>query len=1047
MVFNKLVSFQLDYAPQYHLSKFISSRSGLQLVHIHNKASPLVQGYFAVATECATDSGVPHTLEHLVFMGSHKYPYKGLLDTAGNLCMSSTNAWTATDQTVYTLTSAGWPGFKKLLPVYLDHVLNPTLTDHACTTEVYHVDPEDLQEKGVVFSEMEGIESQSWFITMPWEKQRKMFAEGSGYRSETGGLTDQLRELTNDDIRKFHKDMYSPENLCLIIAGNVSEEEILAVVSEFDETLPILKGKRFRPFLDTKLSQIPAKREEITLSEIEFPEADESQGEILMSWIAKPYVEHLYDLAVSILMDYFTETALAPFNNQLVEIEDPLANLAEYWTDDFMRTLVNLNFHGVPVKRMYEAKDKILDILQSHKIDLSRMKQVIENGRWDYVMKCEKNGLTVLSQTCITDFIYGDVHGKILEASLKDLSDFDALSEWSLEQWQELLNTIFIDNKPVIIIGKPSAALYRHLEGVKEKRTENAKQNLEEEDNAQLRKRLGEAVAHNSKKVPASLLEEFTIADAKNSVSLIETEGISTVQSSAHVPSAAWAKRLIEAKPTNFPFSLHFEQFPSQFIELRVLLNTFKVSDVKLLPLYHIVCELFSMPMKAEDGSIIAFEKVVSDLKSETVDSEIDLGLGGGFPDFLEFKISSKAINYENAVKWIKNCLFDMIFDEKRVRVLLEKYWSSIVELKREGDLMVDSLFNRNFYTSRSMKKSTDAIYVEEIIEDIIDQIDDGKFKEDVLPKLNAMREQMAQDFQSYHIIVLGGIEKIGDAYTPWLELASKNSRQSAPIMDYPEVPRLVDSLSPLGKRPKGIAHVITTPASESSYMTIATSLDINVDYKHPDYAAICLAAEYLGCVEGPFWKGIRGSGLAYGANIIKMIESDAVGFSVYRGADIISCYKTARSIVQNFAQGKTPIESQLLQGAVSSIINGIASSESDYFSAALMKYVDDICRKRGPNFNKAFLSKLGEVQAEDVERVFKKYFMRMFSWDTATVFVSCHPAKLESVQRFMESEGYKVVVEELEDESEDESGSGSENESRSDSENEISDSGSEGAA
>lgn len=237
MVFNKLISFQLDYAPQYHLTKYISSRTRLQLVHVNHKSSPLVQGYFAVATECPTDSGAPHTLEHLIFMGSQQHPYKGLLDTAGNLCMSSTNAWTATDQTVYTLTSAGWQGFKQLLPAYLDHILNPTLTDAACLTEVYHVDPDDLSDKGVVFSEMDAIESQSWFVTM-LEKQRLMFPEGSGYRSETGGLTPNLRQISNDEIRKFHKDAYSPDNLCLIVSGNVPEDELLKIVQEWDDTLP-----------------------------------------------------------------------------------------------------------------------------------------------------------------------------------------------------------------------------------------------------------------------------------------------------------------------------------------------------------------------------------------------------------------------------------------------------------------------------------------------------------------------------------------------------------------------------------------------------------------------------------------------------------------------------------------------------------------------------------------------------------------------------------------------------------------------------------------
>lgn len=37
----------------------------------------MVDGHFAIATEAHDDAGLPHTLEHLVFMGSETYPYKG----------------------------------------------------------------------------------------------------------------------------------------------------------------------------------------------------------------------------------------------------------------------------------------------------------------------------------------------------------------------------------------------------------------------------------------------------------------------------------------------------------------------------------------------------------------------------------------------------------------------------------------------------------------------------------------------------------------------------------------------------------------------------------------------------------------------------------------------------------------------------------------------------------------------------------------------------------------------------------------------------------
>ena len=60
--------------------------------------------------------------------------FKGLLDLFANRCLAQgTNAWTDTDHTCYTMTTAGSEGFLNLLPIYLDHILYPTLTVIAVT--------------------------------------------------------------------------------------------------------------------------------------------------------------------------------------------------------------------------------------------------------------------------------------------------------------------------------------------------------------------------------------------------------------------------------------------------------------------------------------------------------------------------------------------------------------------------------------------------------------------------------------------------------------------------------------------------------------------------------------------------------------------------------------------------------------------------------------------------------------------------------------------------------------------------------------------------
>lgn len=81
---------------------------------------------------CALRSSLFFTLHSLVFMGSEKYPHKGVLDLLANRGFSNgTNAWTDTDHTAYTISTAGEQGFLQLLPIYVDHILYPTITKGA----------------------------------------------------------------------------------------------------------------------------------------------------------------------------------------------------------------------------------------------------------------------------------------------------------------------------------------------------------------------------------------------------------------------------------------------------------------------------------------------------------------------------------------------------------------------------------------------------------------------------------------------------------------------------------------------------------------------------------------------------------------------------------------------------------------------------------------------------------------------------------------------------------------------------------------------------
>jgi len=73
-------------------------------------------------------------------------------------------------------------------------------TQSGYVTEVHHVNGEG-KDAGVVYSEMQARENTPGDL-MALINQRAMYPEGVGYRSETGGLMEALRQLDIETIRR-----------------------------------------------------------------------------------------------------------------------------------------------------------------------------------------------------------------------------------------------------------------------------------------------------------------------------------------------------------------------------------------------------------------------------------------------------------------------------------------------------------------------------------------------------------------------------------------------------------------------------------------------------------------------------------------------------------------------------------------------------------------------------------------------------------------------------------------------------------------------------
>lgn len=1003
----------VEFAP-VTIKKWKSTRTGLQVVYI-NQPSPIVNGYFTVATEIADNSGCPHTLEHLVFMGSKNYPYKGLLDSLGNRYFSSTNAWTSTDQTVYTLTSAGWEGFRTLLPIYLDHLLNPTLTDEACMTEVYHIDGKG-NEKGVVFSEMQGIETQSWFISF-LQMQQTLYAPGSGYSSETGGLMNELRHLTNDQIRDFHKQLYRPDNLSIIIAGSINEQEMLETLAKFDNTLtplPLICSKR--PFVDS-IHDEPLT--ETIIKEVEFPEKDESMGELLISWIGPKFDDDITSEALDMVGSYFCDNPISIFNKHLVEIEDPLATDIDYSADDYYRITTNFTISGVPINKLKQVDTQIKLLIKQHTdptiFDLELMKQTINQQKLKLLSQTEK--MPNYFQNCaIIDFIYGDLNAKNLTRWCKDLKIYDELKQWNTDQWCKFIDEQLVQIKSATIIGKPSSKLNKAMKQQNKKRKLEIIQRYGQQGLFELDKKLQLAQAKNDLPIPQGLLTQFGYPDPSNIV-FIDTKSYKGGNNTFTIgyEQDEYAELLAKDDITDNSLFFHFEQFESEFLTIYLVMSTNNV-DKRFLRYFSILEEIFNMSIQLPN-EYLPYEKLLSLLNEDLIDFQLDNGFDSQFLEYVTIKVKCEVSKYQTAIDWLSKVMTMNVIEENRIKVIIEKIINSLPDKKRSEELMMYSKQYRTLFNENSMRKAQDSLHNEEFYKRLLDDINNGGF--DCIKKdLSDLKHQLFQ-LDNIKVFVNGNCKRLKNPISCWTAFINhfKKGHQPIPIESFP---RSYEFRSNIGSKCSELAYLVEIPAAESTHLTVCTLMPTS--YSNSDVFKIALAAEYLNAVEGPFWRGIRGVGLAYGVSVSRNLETGYLNYTLYRGSDPEQAWAISKQIIQDFAMEKVKFEDISIENCVSTIINSIANNESNSADAATVKIADNIFRRRGPNYKTLLIKKLKSITANDLVEIVNKYFVPLFDPQSSVLFASVPPSKCQDLERFFTKQGYKVEIENVNIESNDDS-------------------------
>ncbi|XP_050536252.1 uncharacterized protein C05D11.1-like [Daktulosphaira vitifoliae] len=984
--------------------KYQCLRTGITIV-FGDIDGPLVKGYFTLATETHDNDGIPHTLEHLIFLGSENYPHKGVLDLLANRCLSSgTDAWTKVDHTCFTVDTAGSEGFLSLLPIYLDHILYPTLTDAGFITEVHHITSEG-KDAGVVYCEMQGRENtvndivyQSLF--------KKLYPGKCGYKSVHGGLKKNLREsTTNEKIRKYHHTYYRPENLLLLITGKVDHS------SFFNSLEPVIqkilsKGCR-EEYVKPWQSPVDPLTESSNYVEL-FPSDEETNGTINVGWRGPVGSIYSYKyMACKSLLNYLTYTPISALIKEFVEISDPLCSSVSYYISDNLNPSIVLEFENVPIQKLDEEKIpfKLKEVFNKlirdeDYFDIERLRISIEKYKLSLLKSLEINPSSTLSTLIIKDFLYGKSQSDLNER-LNRISTLNNLLREDISFWKEILIDYFLNNHKIVVRGVPSIKKKHELANEEIQRVSKRKNDLGDDGLKIKAIELQKAKTECEKKTPSEIFTSVKIP----SVELIQFLSYDTFSSNSINQHNLF-------KTSDVPLFVEIDNIKSNFVYMRVFINTkdLELNLKKYLPIY---LNLIMESNVIRNGVKLDHTDVIAELEKEAVTWSTCVGIGstssfccGTIFSVVAFIITVEPEKYHKGIKWLHDFLHNTNITKEKLSVNLSKLINKISSYRRDGRHMLNQIvINMIYKQNNNFTSSTLRQY--KFLTSLQKKIETEAGWEVVEEDLNKLKLFLANP-DNIKLHISGDLDKLCDIIPEASVALQKIIPDNSKALIHPFKTQFdYESMLPLNQC-EIRACVVGMGSIESSYFTQIT--DCINDYNHPDVAAVYVFLTYFSQLEGPMWKKVRGSGFAYSCKINLNLDEGKISLSFYRSVNVAAAYQATKSIIDEHLSSRFSWDSTLFESAKSSAIYSIVNRE-DTIIASTIQSILFYFQNLKQTYNQDLIKKISLVKLDDLPEIGRKYVMPLFNPKSTITAMVCPSTKVEEIANEFEKIGIKMNV------------------------------------
>src|SRR5271154_2833374 len=192
----------------------------------HNIPNVALYFFFKVGSrnERPGITGLSHFFEHMMFNGSKNFP-PGKFDEEMEKNGGNNNAYTTEDDTVYT----DW---------FPSSALELMMNMEADRIRDLSFDPKIVEsERGVVYSERRtSVDNSNFGVLM--EQLRAAAYQAHPYHWPVVGWPSDIEAWTMDDLKAHFRMGYAPNNCIMVVVGDVSVANTLALAKKYLEPIP-----------------------------------------------------------------------------------------------------------------------------------------------------------------------------------------------------------------------------------------------------------------------------------------------------------------------------------------------------------------------------------------------------------------------------------------------------------------------------------------------------------------------------------------------------------------------------------------------------------------------------------------------------------------------------------------------------------------------------------------------------------------------------------------------------------------------------------------